>query len=158
MNEHAATLANLRRALLVLFLLGALGAGLELLLVGHTESRWQLVPLALIALNLVALFIHAVRPRAATVRIFQLMMLLFVLGGGAGVVLHYQGKVEFKLESNPALHGFELFREAVAGAAVPPVLAPGFMSLLGLLGLAYVYRHPALRAATNHSITKGESP
>ncbi len=150
MNEHAATLERLRRALLVLFLLGALGAGVELLLIGHTESRWQLVPLALLGVSLLALFAHALVRRSATVRIFQLTMLLFVLAGGAGVVLHYQGKVEFKLESNPALRGFELFRAAVAGAAVPPVLAPGFMSLLGLLGLAYAYRHPALRAATNH--------
>lgn len=149
MNEHAATLARLRRALLGMFLLGALGAGTELLLVSHTESRWQLVPLVLIALSLAVLLFHAVIPRVATVRIFQLTMLLFVLGGGAGVVLHYQGKVEFKLESNPALHGFELFREAVLGAAVPPVLAPGFMILLGLLGLSYAYRHPAL-LDTNH--------
>ena len=143
-HDHAATLAKLRRALLAIFLAGALGAGIELLLVGHTENWRQWIPLLLIGLSLLALCMQAVVPQALTVRIFQATMLLFLLGGGAGIVLHYQGKVEFKLESDPALHGFELFRAAVMGAAVPPVLAPGFMILLGLLGLAYAYRHPAL--------------
>jgi hypothetical protein len=147
--DHSTTLARLRRALFAIFLLGALGVGAELLLVGHTESWQQWIPLCLIGLSLFALLLQAVVPTAVTVRIFQAAMLLFMLGGGAGVILHYQGKVEFKLESNPALSGLELFREAVLGAAVPPVLAPGFMILLGLLGLAYAYRHPAL-LNTNH--------
>ena len=142
----------MRRALLAIFLLGTLGAGVELLLVGHTESWQQWIPLALIGLSLLTLLLQAVVPTAVTVRVFQTAMLLFMLSGGAGVILHYQGKVEFKLESNPALSGLELFREAVLGAAVPPVLAPGFMILLGMLGLAYAYRHPAL-LNTNH---KGE--
>lgn len=143
-QDHFAILARLRQALLAIFLLGALGAGVELLLVGHTESWQQWVPLALIGLSLLALLLQAVVPTAVTARIFQATMFLFMLGGGAGVILHYQGKAEFKLESNPALSGMELFREAIMGAAVPPVLAPGFMILLGLLGLAYAYQHPAL--------------
>jgi hypothetical protein len=30
---------------------------------------------------------------------------------------------------------------------VPPLLAPGVMMQLGLIGLAYTYKHPALNGA-----------
>jgi hypothetical protein len=43
---------------------------------------------------------------------------------------------------NPALAGFELVRESLSGAT--PALAPGTMIQLGLIGLAYTYRHPRL--------------
>ncbi len=142
-HGHTSTLAALRGLLLIIFLLGALGTGVELLLLEHTESRWQWVPLLLILLSLVALGGHALIRRTATLRIFQLTMILFIISGFAGLVLHYQGKVEFKLEVNPALAGWELFWAAIKGAAVPPVLAPGVMIQLGLLGLAWTFRHPA---------------
>jgi hypothetical protein len=157
-DKQAATLAAIRVILLIIFLLGALGTGAELLLLGHTESLWQWVPLLLISISLVALICYTLVRRAASVRAFQITMILFVLSGVIGILLHYQGKVEFKLETNPALAGLELFWEAIKGAAVPPVLAPGMMIQLGLLGLAYTYRHPALIAATekNKSINTGE--
>lgn len=145
---HAAILAVIRRLILIVFLVGALGAGAELLLLEHTEDSWQLVPLLLIALSLVALTLHSAIRRAATVRIFQAAMLLFIGSGVVGAWLHYQAKVEFKLEMNPDLGGLALFREVMLGATLPPVLAPGLMIQLGLLGLAYTYRHPALVAAT----------
>jgi hypothetical protein len=145
---QTATLTAIRGILLVIFLLGALGAGAELLLLEHTEDRWQLVPLLLLSLSLVALIVHAAFRRSATVRIFQVTMILFVISGFVGVWLHYQAKVEFKLEMNPALAGVELLWEAIKGAAVPPVLAPGMMIQMGLLGLAWTYRHPALGAST----------
>lgn len=147
-HSEAATLAAIRRILLAAFLLGALGAGAELLLVGHTEDLWQWAPLLLILISLIALVCHAIARRAASMRIFQATMILFIVSGVIGIALHYQGKVEFKLEANPALSGLELFWEAIKGAAVPPVLAPGVMILMGLLGLAYSYRHPALTAST----------
>ena len=43
----------------------------------------------------------------------------------------------------PSLRGFELFSQSVTGAT--PTLAPGVMLQLGLLGLAYTYRHSDLR-------------
>jgi hypothetical protein len=70
-------------------------------------------------------------------------MLLCVAAGLVGVFLHYRGNVEFELEREPLLRGLALFREAVRGAT--PALAPGAMAQLGLLGLVYSYRHPALR-------------
>lgn len=124
--------------------MGVVGAVAELLLIGHTEDYWQWIPLLLIALSLLALLIQAVVRRAATVRVFQATMGLFLISGLLGCYLHYQAKVEFKLEMNPALAGWELFQESILGGTVPPVLAPGMMIQLGLIGLAYAYRHPAL--------------
>ena len=82
------------------------------------------------------------RPSPSTVRFFQAVMVLCVVAGVVGVFLHYRGNVEFELEREP-LHGLRLFWEAIRGAT--PALAPGAMAQLGLLGLVYSYRHPALR-------------
>jgi hypothetical protein len=132
--------------LLAIFLLGTLSAGVELLLLGHTESIWQWIPLLLIAISLAALAFHAAIRRAASVRAFQAIMLFFILSGFVGLWQHYHAKTEFKLEMNPELRGLDLFWESITGAAVPPVLAPGMMIQFGLLGLAYTYRHPALNS------------
>ena len=50
-----------------------------------------------------------------------------------------------------SLAGMALFWAAI-GAKAPPLLAPGSMVQLGLLGLAYTYKHPALK----RSQRKGE--
>ncbi len=134
----------MRGMLLAIFLLGIISAAVELLLLGHTESPWQWVPLLLIMISLVALIFHAAARRAASVRVFQVIMILFILSGFAGIWQHYQARTEFKLETNPELSGIDLLWEAMRGAAVPPVLAPGMMIQMGLLGLAYTYRHPVL--------------
>ncbi len=141
MREGAA-LATIRRILLILFLIGVVGTGLELLLLDHTEDLWQWAPLVLMALSLVTLGWRLADRGAASLRLFQSTMVLFALSGVVGLWLHYQGNVEFELEMYPSMQGLELFRESVTGAT--PTLAPGAMLELGLLGLAYAYRHPAL--------------
>lgn len=143
------TLATVRGFVLVLWLAGALGTGVELLLLGHTEGAWQWSPLALILLSLLVLAWHAAARRGVCLRVWQVLMVLFIASGIAGTVLHFLGKIEFKRETNPSLAGWELWREAFKGA-MPPILAPAAMIHFGLLGLAYTYRHPALAAKTNH--------
>jgi hypothetical protein len=64
-------------------------------------------------------------------------MALFVANGLLGVGLHYRGNHEFELEMYPTMVGMELVRETLTGAT--PVLAPGSMALLGLVGLAAVH-------------------
>ena len=130
---------TLRRFLALIFLLGIIGTAAELLLLGHTEDWRQWVPLALFLVSLPVLLGHAVARRSITLRIFQATMLLFIISGAAGCWFHYQAKREFKLEANPALAGWELFREAIISGTVPPLLAPGVMVQLGLIGLAYCY-------------------
>jgi hypothetical protein len=73
-------------------------------------------------------------------------MILFVASGIAGIVFHYQANVEFQLEADPALRGTALAWK-VLQAKTPPALAPGVMAQLGLIGLTYAYRHPALSGA-----------
>jgi drug/metabolite transporter superfamily protein YnfA len=73
-------------------------------------------------------------------------MALCVIAGGAGIYFHLLGSMEFKLESRPTLAGMELFWEALRSKA-PPLLAPGSMIQLGLLGLVYTYKHPARQRA-----------
>ena len=143
--SESTTLLAIRRFVVVIFILGTIGTGAELLLVGHTEGFWQWIPLGLIAASLVVLAWHSLAPSSASIRVFQVTMILFILSGAVGLFLHYDGKVEFRLESNPSLAGWALFKEAMVGA-VPPALAPAAMAHFGLLGLAYAWRHPALLA------------
>lgn len=131
-----------RRFFLGIFIFALVGTGAELLLLEHFEDYWQKVPLVVMSGGLVALGWHGFYRRAASIRLFQGMMILFLVGGVAGLILHYRGNVEFELEMHPAAAGFELVLSSLMGAT--PALAPGTMIQLGLLGLAYTYRHPAL--------------
>jgi hypothetical protein len=139
-GDEPATLLRLRRMLLAIFTLGTVGTGTELLLIGHFEDQPQFIPLSLIGAALAATAWLALRPGQAALRTFQVLMMGFVLGGAVGVGLHYQGNEEFELEMYPEMAGVELVKETLTGAL--PVLAPGTMSVLGLVGLAVTYRHP----------------
>ena len=140
---------RVRGLLLAVLAVGVIGMGTELLLIGHAESFQQRIPLVLLALGAVTLGWHAMAPRAVTVRALQVAMTAFVVSGLAGVWLHFQGNVEFELEMYPAMQGLELVRKTLTGAT--PVLAPGSMALLGLIGLTHSYRHPCLQGAAASS-------
>ena len=135
--------AVLRGLLLGVVVLGAVGLEVELLLLEHYESAWQFAPLVLLGVVLIGAALVWRRPSPATVRFFQAVMALCLAAGAVGIFLHYRGNVEFELEREPLLGGLRLFWEAARGAT--PALAPGAMAQLGLLGLVYTYRHPALR-------------
>jgi hypothetical protein len=140
----ATTLAALRRLLIGLLVFGLVGTATDLLLIGHYEDLWQLIPLALIGLALVVSVVLALTSpatgRAATVvQVFRTVMVLLILAGGVGTVLHYRANMEFKLEMDPSLSGLALF-SSVVRAKAPPAMAPATMVLLGLLGLAAAYR------------------
>jgi hypothetical protein len=121
---------------------GLLGTAADLLLLNHVEDSWQLVPFGVIAVSLAVLLWHASRPHASSVRALRAAMALLVAAAAIGVVLHFRGNMEFQLELDPSLRGFDLVA-AVMRAKAPPALAPGNMALLGLIGLASTYRHPA---------------
>src|SRR5262245_10399324 len=132
----------IRRYLLLTLAVGMVGMTTELLLIGHVESVQQLVPVVLLGLGVSVLGWHAAAPRAISVRALQVTMMLFVLSGLVGVALHYRGNLAFELEMYPSMSGFEMIQKTLTGAT--PVLAPGSMALLGLIGLTYSYRHPCL--------------
>ena len=132
-----------RRILLMILILGIAGISLELWLLAHTEDFYQLIPLWLAGAAIVAIPAAVLRPSAGTIRAFQAVMLLFLLSGVVGMALHFQVNMEFQREMDPALAGMALFRKSIV-AKTPPALAPGAMIQLGLIGLAYTFRHPAL--------------
>lgn len=139
-----ATLALLRGALLAILVIGLLGVLAELYLLEHTEEAWQRLPIFMIVAALVVLGWHAFDHGPLSVQALRITMGLFVLTGLVGVVLHFKGNIEFELDMQPSLEGLQLIWLSLRGAT--PTLAPGTMVQLGLIGLAYCYRHPRLRA------------
>ncbi len=131
-----------RRILLTILILGIAGISLELWLLAHTEDFYQLIPLWLAGIAIIASLLVALRPSPGTIRLFQAVMVLFLLSGAVGMWLHFQVNMEFQLEMDPALAGMALLRKSIV-AKTPPALAPGAMIQLGLIGLAYTFRHPA---------------
>jgi hypothetical protein len=152
---QTATAESLRRILLPIVLLSMLGTGAELLFLGHTEGPMQWIPVALLGLGILTLCWTVSSDRAVCVRTFRLTMAVFVASGLAGIVLHYRNNLEFELGMYPSSEGWNLFSSAMTGAL--PALAPGAMIQIGLVGLAYTFRHPALLAPTALKTAKREN-
>jgi hypothetical protein len=123
---------------LAILIVGLAGTAVELLLLGHDESLTQLVPLILIGIGVVVIIWHLVADSSMSLRLMRITMTAFVGAGVLGIVLHYQGSVEFQKELDPSITGFELFKKAMQSKA-PPALAPGTLVQLGLLGLVCTY-------------------
>ena len=138
------TLQTIRRIILALVALGTLGMSTELLLIGHFEDANQLIPLAMAGVACAVLAWVAVWPTIVSLRSLQFVMLSFIGVGIIGIVLHFKANAEFQREIDPTISTFDLLWK-VAEATAPPALAPGLMVQLGLLGLVYTYKHPALR-------------
>jgi hypothetical protein len=126
--REPAPLSWIRPSTLALVALGTVGMSVELVVA---------------AVGLVTIATVAVRPRAGLIRLLQFVMLTYAGTGIIGIALHYQANAEFQREIDPALGGLALFWKVVEATA-PPALAPGVMVQLGLLGLVYTYKHPAL--------------
>ena len=133
---------GIRPLLLALVVFSAAGLVPELLLLKHYDSALQLVPFAVLLATLVSAALAWRRPGRRTVAAFRVVMWLCILAGVAGVVLHARGNWEWALERDDSLRGWPLVWKILRGAT--PLLAPGAMAQLGLLGLVYAYRHPAL--------------
>ena len=133
---------SLRQLVLALVFIGIVGLEIELALLRHAESFSQWIPHVVLIAGLLSTVIVYLRPTRGTMRAFQAMMVIFVVVGLIGLVLHFRGNVEFALERDPSLSGVRLLWKSLRGAT--PALAPGALSQLGLLGLLYTYRHPAL--------------
>lgn len=131
---------SLRQIILTIVFIGIVGLIVELLLLRHTDSFTKWIPLISLFAGLVSGLFVALRPSPGTIRIFQLVMVLFVVAGVLGLYFHFRGNVEFALERSPSASGFRLIWKALTGAS--PTLAPGALAQLGLLGLAYTYGHP----------------
>ena len=136
-DAGSARIGVLRRWILGVLMLGLLGTVIELILLEHYEQPLQFVPLVLIGLAFVTLAWNTLQDSAASRRTLVIVMILFVLAGFAGAAAHFIGSAEFQLELDPSMSTWDLVVK-VMRAKAPPVLAPGMMMQLGLLGLAYV--------------------
>ena len=139
-TRESETLAAIRRLLLGALAIGVLGTTGELILLRHIDKPAQWIPLVFLGAALPVLIWHVAAPSAASIRVLQGLMLGFIALGVIGVGFHYDGNVEFERELHPDERGWTFIRKTVAGAT--PVLAPGSMVLLGLVGLAHAYHHP----------------
>jgi hypothetical protein len=148
---------TIRRVLLAILIVGLAGTATELLLLKHDEEAIQLIPLVLIAVAFVAIAWHTLDQGDASLRTFQTIMVLFVIAGPLGIYLHYRANVEFQREVDPSIAGRALILKALT-AKTPPALAPGSMSQLGVIGLAYAYRYPLRRRSSGTTARAGVRP
>jgi hypothetical protein len=142
MHQDSRTTTIIRRLLLTTLVMGLIGTEAELLLLKHTEGFYQLLPVALIAVALMCLAWYGISKSAASLRLIQGLMIVFLVSGVAGAVLHYIRNIADARESDPSLSGNALYVAATMGST--PALAPGTMIQLALIGLAFAFRHPAL--------------
>jgi hypothetical protein len=129
-------LETLRGWILAVMVLGLAGTVVELVLLSHYEQPVQMIPVALIALSIVTLAWHLLSHNALSLKALMLIMALFLVAGLGGFVAHFHGSAEFALELDPDIGGWDLFLKVIHAKA-PPLLAPGMMLQLGLLGFAY---------------------
>jgi uncharacterized membrane protein len=137
-SAGAGRLGLLRRWILLILVLGLLGTVTELVLLEHYEQPLQFIPLLLIVAAVSVLWWEFRRRDLASRRATQIVMALFVLAGFVGFAAHFRGAAEYQLELNPDMSNWELLQK-ILHAKAPPLLAPGMMLQLGLLGLAYVF-------------------
>jgi hypothetical protein len=136
-DAGSARIGVLRRWILGVLLLGLLGTVTELILLEHYEQPLQFVPLVLIGVAFVTLAWNVLQDSPASRHAVVIVMMLFVLAGVVGAAAHFIGSAEFQLELDRSMSTWDLVVK-VMRAKAPPVLAPGMMLQLGLLGLAYV--------------------
>jgi len=141
MNEAQAS--TWRGLLVALLLFGLLGTTTELLLLKHYERAWMFAPFVVIAIAVAAAIGRLARPSAASVRWLRLSMLPLLAAGVGGAYLHYLGGLAFQADIDPTLPRWQLFWKVLRMQA-PPMLAPGILVHLGLLGLVSTYRDPLI--------------
>jgi hypothetical protein len=149
--EPRSTIEILRSGLLAILVIGLLGTEAELFLLRHTDGWQALLPVVLIGVSLVVLVWYGLGQSAVALQAFRVVMLVFVVVGLVGVLWHYQANAAFEIEANPSLSKTELFQMSVGG--VTPTLAPGTFIQLGLVGLAYAFRHPSLARGRGQDVT-----
>jgi hypothetical protein len=132
-------LAQLRRLVLGVLAVGFIGTAVDLTLLAHYEDPLQLTPFVVIALCVFSIAWHGIAPGGFSLALMRIAMTVAVSAAIVGMTLHYQGSMEFQLETDRSLSGFELMKKVLTAKA-PPTMAPMNLALLGLVGLTSTYR------------------
>lgn len=135
MREYSQHL-DLKKIILVGFLLMMLGTVSELYLLNHYEDTLQFIPILSIGLLLLLVLVLFFYRSKFLHMVFKILLVLTALSGIYGSFLHLQANYEFELEMTPTLSGWDLFLESLSGAL--PALAPLSMVVLALIGYSYL--------------------
>lgn len=149
-SAQPSTVTHLRLLLLGLSTFICLMTPVELLLLNHLEKPWQWIPFAALGVLVLANVAVWRRPSAPLLRAYQGLMAVMLGVGLLGVFFHLRQNYGLSLELAPEAVGWGRVTETLKGAA--PALAPGLFAQLGLLGLVFSYRHPALDVAAHRTI------
>jgi hypothetical protein len=140
-SSDAATIQGVRLLIMSAIALALIVIEVELIYVGHTgANNGQLIAVVLVAVGLATATWHTIARNTASIVVFRINMYLFLVFGLDGILTHYHAGVQSALKSQPALSGFPLLVAALSGNI--PLLAPGMLIQVGLLGLVYTYNHP----------------
>ena len=127
-----------RRLILAAVVIGIVGIGAELILLEHWESPLQWTPfIGLLAATLV-IFRAAIYPTRSRILALRAVMLALVAVGAAGLWFHWRSNALLELEMDPSSEGWPFIRRVLFGGT--PLLAPGAIMHLGLVGLVATFR------------------
>ncbi len=143
MNAEA-VLGQVRRWLVALVGLTCLATIPELLLQEHFKEPMQLVPLALCSLGALAALAVWRRPGRRTWLALRVVLALFVVAAGVGVLLHLRSNLELQRELKAHAPLLSLLPKTLTGAS--PLLAPGILVMVAAVGFLAAYRNPDVRA------------
>jgi hypothetical protein len=128
------------------WILAAIAAALvvmegELIFVRHFgNNNGQMIAVVLTSAGLLATGWHVIARNTPSIIVFRFLMYLFLVFGIDGLLVHYNFAAHAALKSHPALGGLPLLYAALSGDI--PLLAPGLLIQVGLLGLLYTFHHP----------------
>jgi len=121
----------------IIFAFQAIGLLAELLLLDHVESNWQKLPIVVMATSMILLFFDLYSKSKTSKKLALASMYLTILCGLIGVYQHFRGNTEFEFERELGLSTSQVLIDSLKGAY--PVLAPGSMIPLGLVGILAVH-------------------
>jgi len=136
------TLAQLRQFLLIISGGVFVMTVSELFFLEHWNVTIQFLPFALCALGLITAALAYFRPSRGVIRLTQWSMIIIAVCSFIGFYEHMSGNFWFWLDIQPNATPWELFVATFKGGI--PILAPGILTLGGVIGAAATYKHPAL--------------
>jgi hypothetical protein len=135
-------LAQLRQFLLVISACVFIMTVTELFFLEHWNVTIQFLPFALSALGLIGAGLAYFRPSRGVILFTQWAMIIIAICSAIGFYQHMTVNLAFWLEIQPDATTWELVEATFRGGV--PVLAPGILTLGGVIGATATYKHPAL--------------
>lgn len=116
----------------IIFLIAATGLLMELLLIGHLESFWQIFPVVLLSVAVTNAVLFYYIAHRFVFLIFNFLTIILMISGFIGIGFHLHNNWEFTIELHPGESTFQLITDMLTGAI--PAVAPGAMIVSGLVG------------------------